>query len=180
MGQLSINLGEKKLLRHIELGGTTVDAVGRELVLAFVQNAQKEPEIRRLLSEHNLTVAEMAAMYAAIIMDLMPSPAINAGGPLLAPTLLFMEPQKLEMLLVEFRRESVGLSGEDRFNRLLAKGIEFGRMIKEVHDEKMGPCNLQIQQLGGRQSASGCLSALFLGIGATYGLGLLSQLLGPK
>ena len=164
MGQLSVNLGEKKLLRHLELGGTVVDPVGRELGLAFMQAANKEPEVRKLLAEHHITSAEMAFTYASIIADLMPNPAINVGGPLLVPTLLFMEPQKLEMMLTEFRRESTGMGQQQRLEHLVAKGIEFGRMIKEAHDEKMGPYILQIQQLGGRKSASGCVTVLVAGI----------------
>lgn len=86
MGARRINMAEKKLLRHLTLGGGCDDEVGRQLVYKFGTTVWSDPTVAPMLRQHSVTIEELALVYLSVIESLMPEPWMNVSGPMLVPT----------------------------------------------------------------------------------------------
>jgi len=162
MSKVGISIAEKRLMEHLRRGGTPVDAVGRELVQQFVAKASRDSDVHRIIVELQPTTGELELVVVSSIASLMPNPCIQVGGPMLVPTLLFMEPEKLRDLLVSVNRDSRGVSLDERFRLLTSRSMELAALIQSAHDEARGPVNFRIAEVGGLASSrtSGCLLLL--------------------
>ena len=172
MGKLGISMAEKRLLRHLRLGGRPDDEIGRQLIWKFCTKVWTEPSVAPALRQHGVTIEELAEMYLRVIESLMPRPWMNVGGPLLVPTQWFMEPHRLENLLVEVSRDTKSRPRDDWLQHLIARASELAEATREVHDERYGPPTVEVVQAGGVRSAGGCAStfllAAVLGLAAAF------------
>ena len=162
MGKIGISMAEKKLLRHLTLGGRPDDEIGRELIWKFATKVWSEPEVAPALRQHGVTIQEVATLYLSVVEDLMPEPWMNVSGAMLVPTQWFMEPQRLENLLVETTRDAAGHEREEWLRQLIEKAQYLARATKEIHDERYGPPKVQVVQQGGVRSSGGCLGMFFI------------------
>lgn len=174
MTKVGISLAEKRLLEHLRLGGRPDDQVGRELIWKFATKMWSEGAVAAALKQHGVTIQEVATMYLAVIDGLMPEPWMNVGGPLLVPTQWFMEPHRLENLLVETTRDARGRSREEWLRLLVEKATDLAHATKAVHDERFGPASVQVVQAGGARSSGGCAALLALGAIATAVLSIVA------
>lgn len=167
MGAMGINMAEKKLLRHLTLGGSCDDEVGHQLVYKLVTKIWSDPTIAPMLRQHGVTTEELALVYLSAIEALMPEPWMNVSGPMLVPTQWFMEPHRFESLLVETTREAADGTRDEWLQLLIETATYVAVATKEVHDEQYGKPNVNVVQIGGAQSARGCAVAFML-LGATF------------
>jgi len=165
LGSMSINLAEKRLLTHIRMGGQPTDEVGVTLVKRFAQKAWSDAAVAKASRQYGLTLDELAGLYGMVIENLMPEPWMNAGGPMLVPTQWFMEPHRLESLLLETTREAPADDRQAWFATLIDKATELAIATRAAHDEQYGKPNVQITQSGGLKTSGGCASMIaFLSI----------------
>lgn len=165
MGSVSINLAEKRLLKHLSSGGQPHDEVGAALVARFATKVWGDSSVAPALREHGVTLDELAGLYGVVLADLMPEPWMNVGGPLLVPTQWFMEPYRIESLLIETTRDAAGSSRQEWFDILLERGKELARETRSIHDITYGKPAIVISNTGGLQSAGGCASMIVLSVG---------------
>lgn len=174
MGSLAINRAEKKLLMHLRLGGSCTDDVGVQLVNKFAAKVWNDPTTAPILRHYEMTFEEVVALYGVVIESLMPSPWMNVGGPMLVPTQWFMEPHRLESLLVAAGRNAETDSREVWFEALARNAIDTAVVTKEAHDVKFGPGRVTVSQAGGLRSAGGCMIAVvYLGASLLLIMGLV-------
>jgi hypothetical protein len=164
MGNIRINFAEKRLLNHLQLGGQPGDRVGLEVINKFALTIWTDESVAPVFRRHGVTTDELAALILAVIDATMPCPWTKVGGgPMLIPTGWFMEPHRIENLLLEVSRENP--RGRDRWRELLnEKAIALAEMTRDVHDAHYGPANVQIENKGGLSSSHGCLGVLVLGL----------------
>jgi hypothetical protein len=131
------------------------------LVFEFIKKMLTDQKINAIATRHNFTPLEFAGLYAGVIHLMMPTPWMNAGGPMIAATAFFMEPHRLESVLAEAEREGCSLSGDDRLNFVIEKMTEAAKTLKDSHDLSFGPANVDRYVNAGRPG-SGCLGAIML------------------
>lgn len=160
MGTLGVSMAEKRLVEHLRLGGRPDDDVGRELIGRFVAKVWQDPSVAPVIRQHAVTIQELGAMYAAVLQSLMPEPWMNVSGPMLVPTQWFMEPYRLENLLVETTRDASGGSRNEWLRDFINNAEKLARATKHMHDERHGPPNIQVIQAGGVRPSKGCAGLL--------------------
>jgi hypothetical protein len=162
MGKMAISMAEKRLLEHLRLGGRPDDEIGRALIWKLATKVWNDSSVAGILRQHGVTIQEVATMYLAVIDSLMPTPWINVSGPMLVPTQWYMEPHRLENLLVETTRDAAGKGREEWLTQWIAKAQYLAHATKEVHDERFGSPAVQVSSSGGLKSSGGCAGALLL------------------
>jgi len=170
MSAQSINFAEKRLLNHLQLGGSVTDDVGRQLVMRFAQKAWSDSQIRAICERQGFDLEDICVIYAAMIQSLMPNPCIAAGGLLLVPTLFFMEPFRLEAMLSQLHRDLQGRVGTERRAFIIEIASEAARQCWEAHSAARGEARFEIVNVGGRASAGGCLGVLVMGVLSFFAL----------
>lgn len=162
---MSINMAEKRLLTHLRMGGQPTDEVGKTLVYRFAQKAWSDSAVAKASRQYGLTLDELAGLYGLVLEALMPEPWMNAGGPMLVPTQWFMEPHRLESLLLETTRDAPPSDRQAWFATLVDKATELAIATRAAHDQKYGKPKVQITDTGGLQTSGGCASLIaFLSI----------------
>ena len=93
MSKVAISFAEKGILNFLRGGGQWENLPEKELG-RFFKTVLEDEEIKNIIKEYNLTLEDLAMIYigAAILHR---HECLNVGGPLLIPTLLFMEPFRL-------------------------------------------------------------------------------------
>jgi hypothetical protein len=93
MRKIAISFAEKGILNFLRGGGQWEQLPEKELG-RFFKTVLEDEEIKNIIEEYNLTLEDLATIYigAAIFHR---HECLNVGGPLLIPTLLFMEPFRL-------------------------------------------------------------------------------------
>ena len=129
----SLGMADKLLMEHLTRGGAVTDSIGREVVRQLVERASEEPRVRKVIQEQHAAPDELAAIYAAVIEDLMPEPCIDAPPPVLVPTQFFREPERLREVLAGVAR---GATPPTRASQLVARAVAEGRRIRqEANDD---------------------------------------------
>jgi len=90
---------DKQVMQHVRLNGSMTDQVGKELAVKFVQAALKVSTIKDAARQYNFTSEDLCVAYATMIECLRPNPTIISGGPMLAASLPFMEPFRIEAFM---------------------------------------------------------------------------------
>lgn len=152
MSKVAISIAEKRLLKHLAAGGSVDDATGQSFVAAFVNRALTDSEVMEVVRRTGTGPAELRFLYTVMIRVLMPNPAIKCGGPLLVPTLVFMEPHRLELLLKLCRQMSEGLTDKEMLRVTADVAETVAKDIWLSHNEAYGE-----QSLKGVRTSSGCL-----------------------
>jgi|GEM_PF-4161805 len=185
MSMMSIVNGEKRLLLHIQLGGTVDDEVGNQLVTQFIRTAASDNQIAKIAADYQISLYDMHFMYSQAIGALMPYPCICDGGPiqienrvgsLLAPTLFFMEPYRFQGIASEISAKTKGMDDLSRMRAISEIAIRAACTIQLVHDQKFGRAKFRIEPGTGLKSAKGCLVILGFVGAAAAGIQFLSRL----
>ena len=74
MGKMTISMAEYRLREHLTLGGRPDDQIGRDLIWKFATKVWSDRSVAPVLRQHGVTIQEVAAMYQAVIENLMPDP----------------------------------------------------------------------------------------------------------
>jgi len=161
MSKVAIAMAEKRLMRHLQRGGVVDDPVGLDLTRGVIAKASADNDVQQVIRDREATPDEMRVMYQFVIDGLMPNPCMNVSGPMLVPTVLFLEPHRLDELLVGVNRDTRGESLQGRMRLLCERALEVCKLTREAHDEAHGPIAFQVTPQGGVQRA-GCAGGLIL------------------
>jgi len=162
MSKISINIAEKGLLTHIRMGGSVFDPVGKEYLVKFATKALSDSSISEIARRYNISHQDICLIYANMISELMPNPCIDSGGPLLVPTLFFMEPFRFEGLASEISARTAGDSDDERLRKLMELSFAAARQTWNAHTTARGEARFVIQDLGGKKS-TGCAGLIIIG-----------------
>ncbi len=161
MSKIEISQSEKPLLLHLKNGGSPKDDKGHDCIAHFVTAALKDEEVNTVLKRHDASQSDAYMIYRAMLDATMPNPCIEAGGPLLVPTLFFMEPVRLDALLADVRRLAVQKNNLER-NMILVEASEIcARQVWTAHTQARGESKFLRQGGRGRLGLISFLSATF-------------------
>lgn len=83
---------DNRLATYLREGGALSDPQAQEKIQRLSAEALKIEPVHSIAEQIPLTPALLAAAYAEALEQLMPNPLVDRDGPVLAPTLLFLEP----------------------------------------------------------------------------------------
>lgn len=163
---MSIKLAtiDKQVIQHLKMNGSMDDAVGIQLTTTFIAAAMSKPEIASAANQFRVTPQELAVAYVAMI-ECLSNPTINAGGPMLAATLLFIEPFRLEAFMQYVYQEAAFEPCPQTRLRVIVDRAEFeAERIWGTHTAARGECAFEIDPSGtGRSSSRGCFGLFLAG-----------------
>ena len=162
MSAFAINRAEKKILTHIQCGGAIDDATGKSLLCQFTSTALKDSQIFDIAKRYDISFDDICVIYIAMVSQLMPNPCIEAGGLLLVPTLIFMEPIRFEGLASEIQARTRGCNEKERIYAIVSISSDLAHQIWEAHAAARGAPRFRIVNVGGRPSSGGCFSVIVL------------------
>ncbi len=134
--RFKISLKEKPIIDHVVARGTIDDPQGQRLVEEFIATALSDKQIRRITDRRHCDAEVLRLIYSEMIRWLIPNPCINAGGPMLAATLPYMEPARLETIIdscVSFAMEFDELKTEEKIVLVRARAAAHAQEIKDGH-----------------------------------------------
>jgi len=152
MGVFKVNMAEKPLLNYLAAGGDPLDERGVELVGDFARKIWSDETVNPVCRRYGVTETEIGLLITVVVMELMPEPWMNVRGAMLVPTQWFMEPNRLDNLLLETERDAGAGSRKEWVEVMLAKAVNLAHETKSAHDEKYGPVKVAIRGPTG----SGC------------------------
>jgi hypothetical protein len=142
---LRLAIIDKRIMWHIGMNGRITDQVGMQLAMQFVQEALKDPTISKAARQYGFTSEDLVVIYGAMVEGLLPNPCIEGGGPMLAATLPFMEPFRIESLMGRVHRQL-----EPAHQRAERREI----IVQAALEEARGMWNTHTMARGRRLSAS--------------------------
>ena len=172
MGSLRINMAEKRLLKHLKLGGQVDDEVGLGLVSQFALTVSSDESTKPILEQHGIDAQKVGALYATVIDFLMPRPWMKVGLPMLVPTQWFMEPERLERLLMR----AGDLADQATWSTFLQEACLLAEHTRDAHDQQYGEPKISITQSGGLTPGSGCVLPILIWVAATASLAIMAHL----
>lgn len=141
MSKFSINIAEKPILNFLKHGGNIHSSECNILIAAFIDKALKDQEIKEIFMEYGFPREFYIALYKSMLIS-QKNPVINVSGPLLVPTLVFMEPFRLRSLLALLAQESSSVTSKKEFVDALTKvSFEVADMIYNSHTKAYGRCD---------------------------------------
>lgn len=171
----SANVVGHRIIHHIQLGGTVHDLVGQQLVGKFIHESMEDKDIKRIALSNDFLADELALIYVSMVDCLMPNPCIICGANMLAATLPFMEPFRLEEILRRVNRDADGLTGGKRNEVIIKIAEQNAKTIWTSHTASRGKAKFEIDTSGsGLDSAEGkgCIGC-FGSVAILLGAGLL-------
>ncbi len=151
MSKFGISLAEKPLLNYLVDGGRVEHQECIKLILRFIAEATTDPEVVEVCKSYDLTGKDLFSLYFEILQNSYPHSVLNSGGPLLLPTLIFMEPFRLASAarLIKINEkenkthdeaitETAKSIAENTWNSHYSAGqtLEFGKLKKSKQSRK--------------------------------------------
>ena len=97
MSQVQISIAEKPLLRFLCDGGEFSPETCEHFIADFLKVALRDGEVRAAASTYGFSSQELCIVFTTMQFA-HPAECLDIGGPSLLPTLVFMEPARLESL----------------------------------------------------------------------------------
>lgn len=163
---LKLSLIDKQVIQHIRQNGRMTDQVGKELAVKFIQAALTVPTIKDAAKQYNFTSEDLCVAYVTMIECLRPNPTIMAGGPMLAATLPFMEPFRMEAFMGTVHQQlAPGTPLQERRRLIVELAETQAEAIWTSHTAARGEAPFSIDPTGtGRAtSAGGCGCLVIIG-----------------
>jgi hypothetical protein len=155
---------DKRVMNHLTRGGSVYDDVGRQLVAKFVNDALKTPSIREAMHRYDFDANDLCVIYAESIDSLMPNPCIESGGPMIAGSLAFIEPFRIEAFLGQVRhRMEDGMTSQERQAVLKQCAAEATAVTWHMHTQARGEATFFRNPNGTGSKSAGCLGLLVAG-----------------
>lgn len=132
VSKVQISFAEKPILNYLREGGNIVSTDGINLVANFVMQALKDDDVLKATITYNLSAKELCLVFVTM-QAINPHACLDMGGPLLVPTLVFMEPFRLESIgrLVEKYQEE----GYDRESAITQASSDISKVIFSTHQQ---------------------------------------------
>ncbi|MBI2421738.1 MAG: hypothetical protein HYV27_02830 [Candidatus Hydrogenedentes bacterium] len=159
-----VTMYEKPLLEYIRRGGTLTDPRGMQHVAQFVRKASKGKHIQAILDRYHFDIEDLCQIYAVMIQSLMPNPCIECGGNMLAATLPFAEPERLDVMISQMTHDLSPALGSQRRKEIISRhAAAHAQAIWQSHAAAKGLPKFRITPdgKGGHTapSGSGCFTA---------------------
>lgn len=164
---LKLAMIDKQIMQHIRMNGSMTDLPGKELTVKFVQAALKNETIRDAARQYNFTSEDLCAAYATMVECLRPNPTIIAGGPMLAATVPFIEPFRMEAFMGTVHQQCApGTAAQERRRIIIELAEESAYAVWKSHTAARGEAPFSIDPSGsGRTtSAGGCGCLVVIGL----------------
>lgn len=143
--KFSLGFQDKRIIEHLRSGGAITDLKGRALVAKFVYSAMKIKKINMAVQRYGFDAEDICILYAGMIISLLPKPCIRVGGPMLAATLPFIEPHRLETTLSQLSREITStMSTDQRQEVILEHAHAHAQVIWASHTAAMGESDIVV------------------------------------
>lgn len=148
---------DKRIMQHIAMNGSMTDPVGKDLTLQFIRAALGVHTIRNAALKYSFTADDLSVIYSEMVEGLRPNPTIRGGGPMLAATLPFVEPFRIEAFMENVSRQlSPQMTQEVRRKVMIDQARTMARTTWETHTAARGEAPFSINALGsGRGTSSG-------------------------
>jgi hypothetical protein len=162
MSAMSLAIQDKEVINHLSRGGSVYDTVGNQLIVKFVNEALKTSTIREAMQRYDFDANDLCVIYAESINSLMPNPCISGGGvPMLAGSLAFIEPFRIEAFLGQVRhRLENGMTLEQRQDILKQCAAEATAITWHAHTQAKGEAKFVRDPNGTGSKSAGCLGLL--------------------
>lgn len=155
---------DKRVMNHLSRGGDVYDDVGRQLVAKFVNEALKNSLIREAMHRYKIDANDLCVIYAESIDSLMPNPCIESGGPMLAGSLAFIEPFRIESFLGQVRhRLEEDMTPQERQTVLKQCAAEATAVTWHSHNQMRGEARFFRDPNGSGSKSAGCLGIIVAG-----------------
>ena len=158
MTKLEISTAEKPLLLHLKNGGNADDDKAHDCIANFVTAVSQDDEIKGIVDRHGSSSGDLYMIYRVMLDATMPSPCIEAGGPLLVPTLFFMEPIRLDALLADVSRLAAEKQNYERKMILIEASEICAKQVWKAHTQARGESRFLNERKGG------CLGLIVFGV----------------
>lgn len=117
---------DKKLIAHLSHGGEIDDSLGKMLVTQLIRESMESEKISRAVKHHGISNDILIEIYESSIDALLPEPLIRHGGPILVPSLLFIDEKILPRVLDKWVSESSYIYDTEIKNAMIVhSAIEF-------------------------------------------------------
>lgn len=173
MAGMGLAMIDKEIMEFLRLGGMIESATGTGLIAKFISKALSDAEIKKIATASDIDATTLTLMYSHMLRKLMPDPTIKSGGPLLVPTLVFMEPFRLQEILDIGWRPTASRSIAERRGMLLEKATRVAGVIYTAHLEGRGPSGFSISATGSPEYAERTMLAQQSGAVALRWIGVL-------
>lgn len=171
MASLKLCMYDGRIVDHLRRGGVLGDLVGRQLVAKFVQQALSDAKIAQASARFNFDAEDLCRLYSDMVTALMPNPAIKGGGTMLAASLPFIEPFRIEMMLSQMSHEIVPhMDVAERRDVIRRHAEGNARVIWESHSAARGAASFHINPSGGGASSAGCATVILVGLTIVAGV----------
>lgn len=158
---LKLSLIDKRVIDHIAENGSTTDQIGKELIVRFVRHAMKNPTIRAAADKHDFDAEDLCVIYATMIDSLMPNPTIMSGMPMLAASVPFIEPFRIEAFMSQVRREfTQQMSPFERREVIRQYATVTAHTIFDSHTAARGEAPFRINPAGTGMRSAGCVGVI--------------------
>ncbi len=141
---------DTRLLHHLRRGGGRTDEKSGVLIYELIREALSDRQVSLAANEHGFSEEDLYSLYLGMLLSL-PNPCIKTGsGPrapiMLAASLPFMEPPRLNAMLGALREELVNallkstgvFSDTERLNVIFAFAAEHAKTMFATHTATRG------------------------------------------
>lgn len=158
MSLAEISLHDHRLATFLREGGSLTDNQAQERIRQLTAVALKMEPVRSIAEQIPLTPSLLAAAYAEALEQLMPNPLVDRDGPVLAPTLLFLEPGAFPHLwdTQGDRLRIAGQAGDQK--EIIDILVQAVQELYRQATSKKAPVPLATNKDGGGYQPGGCAS----------------------
>ena len=165
MASLKLCMCDGRIVDHLRRGGSLGDLVGRQLVVKFIHLALQDARIAQACSRFGFDADDLCRLYSDMVTALLPNPAIKGGGTMLAASLVFIEPFRIETMLSQMSHEIIPHMDVAARREVIRRHAEGNaQVIWDSHSEARGAASFPINSNGGGAPAAGCATIIVLSI----------------
>ncbi|MFN0009310.1 MAG: hypothetical protein ACKVXR_15510 [Planctomycetota bacterium] len=143
---LGLAMQDKRIMQAIQAcpEGVSIlewDPFQTELI-HFINAFMSNDECAAVVRMSGLDKRDLFMFYAGGVLANMPDPFIQHGGPLVAPTLFFLDQKNIGPVLSDLAQSTAQQSGNERVGSAIACGAEMTEALVRSATAKRGKCTL--------------------------------------
>ena len=164
MSLLRVSIIDKQITKHLQLGGSLDDPIGKRLIHYLMENSLAHPNMKEALSASDLSADLMKRVYKEMVDETMPNPLIDHGGNLIAATLPFMDEDNFGGFIADILQGTHDLEGDEREAKILANSRIAGKRLHILAIELRGQPSFVVNEGGKGYRPKGCAATLMVGV----------------
>lgn len=161
MGMLKVRACDLEIQQHLRTSKDITDEAGSELARKIAYESLQMKKCSAAARKYGLDGTALAEIYQSIISAMMPEPLIRHGGPILVPSLIFMDDSRFEAYLSNITRFGTLDPSQDLdLHEIKRIAVALAHDIKSAGDDRRGPVRLNQPPPG-----CGATTAIMLALG---------------